>query len=221
MTIEQYFDGLSQPERDLHISALLSAANAIAMIVITNESADILAVNSKFQLISEYEISELIGANHRIVRHPDTSNETFIGMWATLTSGNSYVGKFKNKSKHGREYWVHASLFPIKNEAGEIYRYIAIKTDLTNEQSIGKELDYTIRQLSIEKEERIKAQTRLETTVQELQLQSSKNEEQILYLSRTRLRYILVTIVAAIIGGAVSWLIKHSLDVWLLWEMKN
>ena len=47
----------------------------------TNLKGTITYANETFAQISGYEIDELIGKSHNIVRHPDMSNSIFNELW--------------------------------------------------------------------------------------------------------------------------------------------
>ena len=42
---------------------------------------------------------ELIGTNHRIIRHPDMQESTYKELWETITSGKTWKGEIKIKRK--------------------------------------------------------------------------------------------------------------------------
>ena len=53
----------------------------------TNLKGTITYVNDRFCQISGYSKEEVIGRDHNIVRHPDTSKELFKDLWRTIQSG--------------------------------------------------------------------------------------------------------------------------------------
>ena len=69
--------------------------------------------NEDFVAVSGYEREELIGKNHNVIRHPDMPSPVFKEMWATLKSGQCWVGLVKNRRKNGDHYWVSAFVTPI------------------------------------------------------------------------------------------------------------
>lgn len=69
--------------------------------------------NSVFKRVSGYEWDQLIGAPHRMIRHPETPKAVFWLLWAQLGKGEPIVAYVKNLSKSGRWYWVLASAVPV------------------------------------------------------------------------------------------------------------
>ncbi|QSZ41474.1 PAS domain-containing protein [Sulfurimonas aquatica] len=78
--------------------------------------------NETFAHVSGYQVAELIGKPHKIVRHPDMPRSIFHQMWDTLKSGQKWKGYVKNLRKDGGYYWVHASIVPL-SEGGKIVGY--------------------------------------------------------------------------------------------------
>ncbi|MFN3594352.1 MAG: methyl-accepting chemotaxis protein [Thiobacillaceae bacterium] len=90
-------------------------------------------VNKDFVDISGFSESELIGAPHNIVRHPDMPAEAFADLWACLKEGRSWTGMVKNRCKNGDHYWVLANAAPIK-ENGQVVGYMSVRTKPSREQ---------------------------------------------------------------------------------------
>ncbi|MBN8294271.1 PAS domain-containing protein [Rhodobacter sp. NTK016B] len=78
----------------------------------TNERGLIQSANTVFQRLSGFEWRELIGAPHKIVRHPDMPKGFFHIFWQYLKAGEPAVGYVKNRSQDGRYYWVLAAAIP-------------------------------------------------------------------------------------------------------------
>jgi len=55
--------------------------------------------NQAFCTIAGYDIAELMGKNHNIVRHPDMPKAAFKEMWETLKQGHSWRGAVKTVVK--------------------------------------------------------------------------------------------------------------------------
>jgi PAS domain S-box-containing protein len=79
----------------------------------TNERGVIEYGNDYFYEISGYSATELVGAAHSIVRHPDMPRVIFKVMWDRLKNGKPVFAIVKNLAKDGRYYWV-TTRFDIK-----------------------------------------------------------------------------------------------------------
>ncbi|MEZ7933564.1 MAG: PAS domain S-box protein [Sulfurospirillum sp.] len=97
----------------------------------TDKAGIITYVNEQFCEISGYSIHELIGSSHNIIRHPDTSKETFQELWTTIQKGKRWHGVIKNRKKDGSAYWLDAYIHPIIDLKGNITEYISVRHDVT------------------------------------------------------------------------------------------
>ncbi|GAL85512.1 pas sensor protein [Sporocytophaga myxococcoides] len=94
----------------------------------------ILDINSKFVEVSGYSREELIGKPHNILRDPEMPKELFKLFWDTIKSGNIFKGIIKNRGKGGIVYWVNATIVPIKDEDGNIVKYIGARYHIEDEK---------------------------------------------------------------------------------------
>jgi PAS domain S-box-containing protein len=107
----------------------------VAIISKTDLSGNITFANDIFCQVSGYTKEELIGANQRIVRHPEMSKLIFDELWDTLRAGKGWKGKIKNRSKDGETYIVNATIFPIFNDTSDtIIEYMAVRFLITEEE---------------------------------------------------------------------------------------
>jgi len=81
----------------------------------TNTKGIILAGNSVFRRVSEYDWSDLIHRPHNTIRHEDMPRAVFYLLWKTILSGSPIGAYVKNKSKNGAYYWVYALVLPISD----------------------------------------------------------------------------------------------------------
>ena len=79
----------------------------------TDEKGVIRFANKDFCTIAEYEIEELIGKPHNVVRHKDMPKVAFKDLWETVKKGNIWTGYVKNATKSGDFYWVFATVYPF------------------------------------------------------------------------------------------------------------
>lgn len=78
----------------------------------TDDRGVILASNYVFKRVANLEFDELIGAPHKIIRHPDMPRGVFQLLWDTLKRGESIGAYVKNRAKDGLYYWVFAVVVP-------------------------------------------------------------------------------------------------------------
>ncbi len=116
-----------------------------ASIIITDISGNIEYVNSKFTEISGYTLDEIKGQNPKILQSGYTSTSEYMKLWNTISSGNEFRAELQNRKKNGELYWESVLISPIRDEAGTIINYMAIKEDITNR----KKADLEILKLSV------------------------------------------------------------------------
>ncbi len=90
-------------------------------------AGNITYVNDKLCEISKYTSQELIGKPHNIFRSEDMPKELFKKFWQTIKRGDVFRGIIKNRAKDGSHYWVDATIMPVKNESGEIIKFIGAR----------------------------------------------------------------------------------------------
>ncbi|MBK3777684.1 PAS domain-containing protein [Azospirillum brasilense] len=71
----------------------------------TDTRGKITFVNKAFVDISGFSETELLGAPHNVVRHPDMPPAAFANLWETIKDGRPWEGLVKNRSKSGDHYW--------------------------------------------------------------------------------------------------------------------
>ncbi|MBF0264229.1 MAG: PAS domain S-box protein [Gammaproteobacteria bacterium] len=109
------------------------AVDESAIVSKTDSEGIITYVNDAFCRISGYSREELIGQNHNIISHPDTSQETYQDLWHSICRlKQSWQGEIKNKTKNGSCYWVRSFIKPILDRDRNIVEYIAIRVDISD-----------------------------------------------------------------------------------------
>ncbi|WP_429842597.1 bifunctional diguanylate cyclase/phosphodiesterase [Brevibacillus sp. FIR094] len=116
------------------------ALDQSTILAITDHKGIILRANEQFCRISKYERSELIGNDHRILNSGYHPKGFFKEMWSCIRSGQVWRGEIRNCAKDGSYYWVDTTIVPFKDQAGEIYQYLSIRSDITARKQMEDEL---------------------------------------------------------------------------------
>lgn len=90
---------------DFHISELFFSR--------TDGRGVIASGNAVFRRVAGYGWDEVIGAPHKIVRHPDMPKAVFWLLWDRIKAGEPIGAYVKNRTKGGGYYWVFAVVMPI------------------------------------------------------------------------------------------------------------
>ncbi len=122
---EKYRDALRESEYRL------ITLDKHAIISMTDTAGTITFINEHFSNISGYSEEELIGKNHNIFKSGKHSAAFYEEMWTTVSSGKIWRGQICNRKKDGSEYWVEATIVPFMDENGSPYKYVSVRTDIT------------------------------------------------------------------------------------------
>lgn len=81
------------------------------------------AGNYVFRRVADFDWNEMIGAPHKIIRHPDMPRAVFWLLWDRIKAGKPIGAYIKNRARDGLYYWVFAVVAP----AGDGYLSARIK----------------------------------------------------------------------------------------------
>ena len=102
----------------------------------TDLEGNIVSISKAFSEISGYSKKELLGKNHRIIKHKDMNPDIYTQMWLTLQNNQVWSGEIKNQNKEGGFYWVYATISPTFDKFGTKVGYTAIRQNITNKKLI-------------------------------------------------------------------------------------
>ncbi|HDL9482666.1 TPA: PAS domain S-box protein [Vibrio cholerae] len=96
----------------------------------TDLNGVITSCNDTFCRIAGFEINELLGQNHNLVRHSSMPKAAFFDMWHHLKQGHAWRGIVKNRTKAGGFYWVDAYVTPIYQQGQMVgYQSVRVKAE--------------------------------------------------------------------------------------------
>lgn len=84
------------------------------IVTTTDPQGRITYANSAFLRRSGFDIGQVLGAPHNVVRHPDMPPRVFGDLWASLQAGQPWTGLIKNSRRDGGSYWVKANVIPAR-----------------------------------------------------------------------------------------------------------
>jgi PAS domain S-box-containing protein len=111
----------------LQATALEAAANPI---IISRRDGTIVWVNKAFEELSGYTREEALGQSTRLLKAGQQSPSFYKNMWETILSGQRWRGELVNRRKDGTVYEEEMTITPVKNGAGDVTHFIAIKLDI-------------------------------------------------------------------------------------------
>ena len=120
------------------ISGYKDALDESSLVTITDKNGVIKFANDNFCKSSKYTREELIGKDHTLINSGFHSKEFMRVLWATISSGKIWRGELKNRTKEGNMYWVDTTIVPFLDKQGEIYQYVAIRTDVTAQKLLSQ-----------------------------------------------------------------------------------
>ncbi len=125
-------------------------------VVITDTDGTIEYVNPKFTETTGYAPEEAIGRQPSILKSGLTPKAVFADMWQRLRSGRQWHGELLNRKKNGELFWEDTSIAPLKDDAGRITHFVAVKEDISGR----KQSEAEIQDYSTELERRVEERTR-------------------------------------------------------------
>lgn len=128
--VARRMDDLSKANDEMR-KLFIAVQQSPSAIIITNLDNKIEYANPASILSSGYSVDEMIGQSPRIMKSERTPDQVYDDMWRTLQAGETWRGELCNRKKSGQEYWEYAVIAPIRNEAGELTHYVAVKEDVT------------------------------------------------------------------------------------------
>jgi len=76
--------------------------------------------NDVFLRLAKYPRSEVIGAPHSLIRHPDMPRCVFKLLWDTIQTKKELFAYIVNMARDGDHYWVFAHVTPTLDAGGNV-----------------------------------------------------------------------------------------------------
>jgi PAS domain S-box-containing protein len=129
-----------ESEEALRIRSTAIEATA-ASVFITNRNGVIEYVNPAFSRSTGYSAEEAVGKTPAMLKSGIHPPELYQAMWKSILSGNVWQGEVTNRRKNGETHVDESIIAPVKDEAGQVIRFVAIKQDITARKAAEKKLE--------------------------------------------------------------------------------
>jgi PAS domain S-box-containing protein len=116
-------------------------------VMITNFENQIEYANPEFCKITGYKLQEIIGKKPFIL-HGQEDIAMNGDIRNVVKNGNVWKGEILNRKKDGSQYWVMATVSPIKDADGKITHFISVEQDITFEKYAREEIKRNEKLLS-------------------------------------------------------------------------
>ncbi len=93
----------------------------------TDTKGTIIYCNQIFTELAGYSASDIIGANHNLIRHPDMPRLAFKIAWDLIKAKKEFFGFVKNLCADGGYYWVFAYITADLDNNGNIVGYTSVR----------------------------------------------------------------------------------------------
>jgi PAS domain S-box-containing protein len=117
------------------------AIDSVMIVSKTDKRGNFTYVNDNFCEISGYAKKELIGSSHEILRHPATQSGVFKTLWHEIQMGKIWQGTLQKRKKDGSSFYVKSMIVPLTHDDAQIYEYIAIMWDVSQQVEQERELE--------------------------------------------------------------------------------
>ncbi|MEH6495495.1 MAG: PAS-domain containing protein [Pseudomonas marincola] len=116
------------------------ALNEHAIVSVTDVDGAITYCNDAFCEITGYSREEIYGQNHDMLRSGYHSDEFYKNLNEVTASGKTWKGQINNIKKNGDRYWLQSTIIPFLDEHGVPFRYVAVRTDITENKVLMENL---------------------------------------------------------------------------------
>lgn len=141
-----YFEGFIEDItlRKKALSELRKLSQAVeqspASIVITDTDGTIEFINPKFSQLTGYRLDEALGQKPCLLKSGKMRVEVYRDLWSAISSGRVWEGELHNRKKNGDLFWERATISPLRDGAGVITNFLAVKEDITEQKNMKEQL---------------------------------------------------------------------------------
>ncbi len=104
-------------------------------IYVTDVDGTIEYVNPAFTDHTGYDVDEALGETPAILNSGEMPDEYFDALWSTLQDGEVWEEEIVDRRHDGELYHAHQTIAPVADDDGEVSRFVAIQTDITDRKA--------------------------------------------------------------------------------------
>lgn len=186
----------AEEELRLKTAAIERANDGIVLSDPSQPDHPVVYASPGFLKLTGFSLDEVLGRNCRFLQGPDTNPNTIREIHDAIANEQPFFGDIINYKKNG-ELWVNRlKLEPIFDENGELFRYIGVQSNVTEQKKLEDERNH-----ALEKEREARLET--EKHFQEAKSANNLKDEFLATLSHE------LRTPAGVIGGFVE-LLKYE-----------
>lgn len=129
------------------VNAYKEAINESNIILRMDLNRNIIYANEAFYKISGYVKEDLIGKPYSFLKHYNLTVQEQASKIDSIFSGVIWKGKISNFKKNGEVFHCDVTMYPLKNNDGEVMEYMGIRHDITQIEKLHDELEETQREI--------------------------------------------------------------------------
>jgi len=119
----------------------LVASYTDSLVIITDRNAQIEWVNRAFEHKTGYSSDEIIGLKPGwFLQGPGSDPDTIQFIRKSISEARSFQCELLNYTKKNEEFWVSIVMSPIQTGAGQVERFVAVLTDITEMRQMQRDL---------------------------------------------------------------------------------
>jgi two-component system, cell cycle sensor histidine kinase and response regulator CckA len=109
-------------------------------VMVTDAQGAIEYVNPAFERTTGYTRAEVLGQNLLFLKSGAPDEAYYRTLWETISGGKTWRGRLLNRKKGGETFTEDASISPVRDEAGRITSYVAVKRDISHDLALEAQL---------------------------------------------------------------------------------
>lgn len=125
---------LEQLLEEMHLYS--KTVDQYVLTLTTNLEGTITSASKALCDVSGFSREELIGENHLILKHPDTPDNLYEDILASLQENGTWQGEMKNQTKDQGYFWADTNIATLHDQLGHPVGYMEVRQDITDKKKI-------------------------------------------------------------------------------------